>query len=413
MEVASVVVKLNEAIDANLKRELERHYIFHSFKVYPWTHETDEISIVRIAFMFRPASNIDVFLKKFEIGLKFVDILPEFSASLTTSATLNNILESKKFCLGQDLAAIASISATVARKIVGKVFEEILYFVEQGSSQERVEKLERKGIFGAAVKRSKEAIFGKSKNGQDINNMNQDVSVTGFKEDRRDNVDSHISTKQFLVKLVRLLSWSTINFLKTTKATNSDYSFPNLSEMLFGNAWIRSKLPSWVNRDVLEEPGHLAKLWTGSLDWLHTNLQVHWRRVLNNEKAEEIWREQTQKAHEERLAKMSKKERANYEFMEEKRALALKLKSLGIDSGGVLEVEKEVIDNAQFLRREKGESLKSERLLLETYNSCCNSLFGVHAVVVQCGVHRLSFELQGCDIFDMLPMCDENADLKK
>lgn len=406
MDVATAVVKIQETIEGSLKRELERHHIFHSLKVYPWTHETDEIPIVRIAFMFRPASNIDVVFKKFELGLKFAEMLPELSASFSLNSTLNTILESKRFCLGQDLAATMNISATVARKVVSKIFEEILYFMEQDSSQERVEKLERKGIFRVAVERSRDALFGKASQGASQKPMNQDVSITGFNEKKRDTVDSEIASQNFFSELTRLMAWSTVNMFKTTKAANSDYSFPNVSELLFGNTWLRSRLPSWVNRTLIEESGQVATLWTRSLDWLYINLRVHWKRVLNSEKAEEIWKEQIERAHEERLAKMNKKERANYEFMEEKRLLAAKLQDLGIDTGGALEVAKEAEDPVEYLRRQESEAVQSERLLLETYDACCNGLFGVHAVVLQCGIHRLSLELQGCDIFDMLPKVD-------
>lgn len=332
--------------------------------------------------------------------MKFADILPEFSASITLNATLNTIFESKRFSLGRDLAVVANLSATVARRIVSKFFEELLYLVEQGSSEERVEKLERKGLFEVAVQRTRE-IFGRK-----TCDSNQDVSITGFKEERRDKVDAQIASQSFFLTVMRFLAWSTVNFLKTTKATNSDFCCPNLSELLFGNLWLRSKLPSWVNRAVLEEPGQVAMLWSTSLDWFYENLKIHWKRVINNEKAEEIWREQNERAHEEKLARMSKKERANYEFMEEKRALATKLKGMGIDAGGALEPEKDVIDNVTFLRTQKNEELQGERLLLETYDACCNGMFGIHAVVVQCGAHRLAVELQGCDIFDMLPKVD-------
>jgi hypothetical protein len=405
---------LSELMEEHCVPEFERISTFHSFKVLKWKEEG--LEIVRMALMLKPESSVDVLLRKLEVGLKLTDVVSELNASMQFSAPLTEMVESSKFVLGQHLSGSGTLQLIVARKIWGTLLEEVMYHLESKESAARVENAERRGGYKSAWQRTREALLGLKSANSNSNNSNpsdssstpsvakaEEPSITGWRSGQRTRTDAEIGARHHQATGWRFLAWSVVSLLRSAKANTTELRFENAAELLLGNAFVNARLPAWLTRSVVEAPGGLATMWKGYCFFLNQQLDKHWRRVVNHEKAQKVWADHEGRKREEKLAKMTDKERARLAFEEEKRALAEQLASLGLDGEAGMEVVQEELSDMQRARKSKTERVASERRVLEAYEAVHKALFSVQAVTLQSGLHRLDLNFQGLDIFELLP----------
>lgn len=300
--------------------------------------------------------------------------------------------ESKRFSIKDDLTCVGDGAISVARKIVAKIAQEILYGQESTAA---VENAERRDGYETALKRTS-VMLGRGKPAAE-------VSVTGFDAGKKTMTDAEIVASEADSVWWRKVMWSVVSFLESTKTATAEYHFESMHELLMGNAWLAAQLPTWLDTDFIESPGSVNSLWKTSCDWLNTQLRTHWRRVTNFENSQVIWADQEARDREEMLSKMSKKERARLALMEEKRALAEQLKSLGIageDLGFAAGASKTEVEIDREL---KATQAADERRVLETYDASLRALYSVYGMRIQSGMHKLCIDFQGLDIFDLLP----------
>ena len=402
-QVARAVQKLTALLEEHAKTELERLSSFEGFKVFRWQHEEDQCIVLRVSLMFKAESSADVMMRKLSLGIRLSELLEELSGSIVFSEPLVEVLESKKLKLKENLNISAKGNVVVARGVLATLADELLYALEDAESSTRVENEERRGAFQTALRRTRSALLGAS--GGNGHKPVQEMSLTGFAAGQRADTDAELGVQSSRAARLRTLGWSVAAFLRATKAETLEWRFETLSDFLFGNAWVKARLPPWLTREGVEEPGAMAVLWKRTCAWLDGELNAHWRRVTNSEKAQRVWAEQEAAAEAERLKGLSAKEKAYLVFLAEKRALARKLAAMGISNTGdnAEEVNVEAETPVQAERRLAAARTASERTILEAYEASATALYAVHGINVQSGVHRVAVTFQGLDIFELLP----------
>ena len=150
---------------------------FHSWRVFVWENEVDQLPVLRLAVMLKPETNVDFVLKQLGVALKFHEILVDLNCELHFSHSLTEMLESKKFVLDDKFGSGLSASVVVARKILVRLAEELQHFVEEKRAGARIEFEERKEAYGWAHARTKDALEGKFKEG--VQGGVQEMTITG------------------------------------------------------------------------------------------------------------------------------------------------------------------------------------------------------------------------------------------
>ena len=299
----------------------------------------------------------------------------------------------------------------VARRVLSKIVEEFQYSEEEKVLNYNVENDERKTLYETAFSRTRDAVLSKfSGEARDRKAASlKEMTVTGYVAGKKAQTDEEIKFFARKSSQVRSMIWSAINYLKGAKTTTMEIRFESVSELFFSNVWVRSQLPSWLTRDLLETPGAPARAWKHMLVNMRNIIARHWKRVTNHEKLQVVWVEQAARDAEDAETRLSTKERARLKFLEEKRALAEKLKGLGIevddDIGGP---ESNVDRPVDYLRECKNKQIKNERNILEAYKATWSAVCSVHSLQAQCGSNRITLGFQGFDIFEVLPEPPEN-----
>jgi hypothetical protein len=392
--LSRAVATLQSLLQEMVGGELGQMGSFHGLKVFRWQHEADKCVVARVALQFKPDTSVDLALRQLNVGLKFSDALPELSASLHLSHPLTEMLESERFAVG-DVCVAASGAALVARQVVAAVAAELLYLAEDEAGASRVEQAERRAAHAAALERTAAAVPAEPSLTGTLTG-----TLTGLAAEKRVDTDASIGLRSFKARLLRRSAWALASFVHATKACAIEQRFASLEECFFGGEWVAALLPLWCTRRMVQTPGALATLWKETSGWLSAQLDVHWRRVVNQEKSAAAWAEQARVLKDEKLRNLSEKERARLAFMADKAALAAKLGAMGL--GGEVEVEAPVSD-VEADRQRKSAQVKSERAVLETYEACWRALYAVHGLTVQTGTHKFSLALQGLDVLEVLP----------
>ena len=359
----------------------------------------------------RPSSILAPSISVFLSWLTVLAAPPLFHSQMHISHPITEILEAKKFVVNDMLSGGVNGSLVVGRKILAKVIEEFLYMDEENSKRYAVENEERRSLFDTAFQRTKDAVLRKFTGEQRERKAAsvKEMTVTGYEAGRKDRTTAEMTFYERAAKFTRSAAWTCLGMLRSAKTTTLELRWESVSELLFSNIWTRSRLPTWLVRDLVETPGAPARAWKKVAASLKTHIAKHWRRITNHEKLQVMWVEQAARDAADAANRLSKKERARLAFLEEKRQLAAKLSALGIDVDEDLGGEESNHDRpVEYARECKNKQIRNERNILECYRASWRALCSVHGLQVQSGANRITVGFQGLDVFELLPEPPEN-----
>ena len=322
------------------------------------------------------------------------------------SHPITEIFEAKKFSVNDMLSGGINGTLVVGRKILAKIMEEFLYMDEEKDMTYNVENDERRTLYETAFQRTRDAVLSKFSGEQRERKAAElkEMTVTGYKAGVRNKTDHEMTFAARAAAYARATAWSCLNVLRGAKSTTSELRWENVSEVVFGNVWVRHHLPAWVTRDLLESPGAPSRSWKKVAASINGHITKHWKRVTNHERLQVVWVEQAAQDAADAANRLSKKERARLKFLEEKRALAEKLSALGIEVDDDLGGPESNHDRpVEYARECKNKQIKNERNILECYSASWKALCSVHGMQVQSGANRITLGFQGLDIFELLP----------
>jgi len=394
---------LEAVLNEHCKYELERIPSFKLFRVFKHTHEADHVPVLRVAFAWKPESSIDFVLRRLNIGVKFSDILLDLTMTLQSSLGLTDILEGRKTIIDESLNVQATGNLVCARRLVAKLLEEIVRSPFEANAAAEIELAEQRRDYAAAFQRTKQVVLEKFKGVSQALKDIKEVSITGLQEPPTSQTSAEQEHTKQRGNWVQRQTWRMLRWLQSTKSCTLDFSYTSASEAVLKNPWSQG----WFADLGLEDfttPGAIYHRWIAFQQYLSSQIQESLACLRKHKTRRKRWDREEEAARLKESASMTQRQRREKELAEEKKRMAARLLSMGLEVTADLEEDDTSgISPVELMRLLVTKQFKTEEKLQGLYGDCWAALVAVHGIQVQSGENRLTLSFQGLDLFELLP----------
>ncbi len=402
-DINAAVKKTSDVITEHFDRDLQKLPLFHSWKVYSYKSDVEEIDVIRLALCFDRTASIDYALRELDLGFSFKDLLTELNCEIKCSLGITDLLDSKRVTLEKDLALRGSFTMSFARGLLVKIFDELLLQIEEEKKTSEMIEAELKSANEEYDRRTAET---------HPVNPNYGKIVIGLDVKKETKTGQQLETQQLAEERTRRNMWRVVNFLRGTKGGLLELGFKNITESLFGSKLVKSYLPDWITKSFFQEQGKATEGWRQFCGKFLGYMMNSYQDIANHQ-AQLRW--EKQKAEEEEsalLGGMTELQRRRQQLAKDKKILAQKLETLGIKMDPkLLKKEEKKLTQVELRKEWRSQQTKSQLAVLDMYNALYQSCIGVHAITVISGTNKFELGLQGLDIFECAPELEADLDI--
>ncbi|GMI28367.1 hypothetical protein TrRE_jg11301, partial [Triparma retinervis] len=397
-EVKTAVTKLTAVLKEHFERDISSLPLFHSWKVFNFTSEVDNISVIRCALCFDKTASIDYALRELDMGFSFADLLTEFTAELKCSLNITDLLDSKRVSLEKNMHLKASAVVGGARGLGVKIFEEYLLGAEEAAKTAKNIRDELDRNYGEYDDRTRNTHPNKPEYG---------AIRIGLDEEKVSKTGKELEAMEKERESNRRMLWRALNFLRGTKGTLIELSFKNISDCIFGSRFIKGNVPEWVKESFFKEQGQATLAWRS---WCRDTLAFMQETIADGKAHAEkmdIERREKEEKENEVLGGMSDMDRRRKQLAADKKKLAQKLEKLGIKMDpNLLKTDKGPVSFADLQKTWRGTQVDTRNDLLDCYAAMQQCCVGMQGITVLSGTNKFEVQMQGWDIFEVLPELD-------
>eukprot|EP00520_Triparma_pacifica_P000081 CAMPEP_0118641464 /NCGR_PEP_ID=MMETSP0785-20121206/5297_1 /TAXON_ID=91992 /ORGANISM="Bolidomonas pacifica, Strain CCMP 1866" /LENGTH=618 /DNA_ID=CAMNT_0006532913 /DNA_START=140 /DNA_END=1994 /DNA_ORIENTATION=- len=380
-EVKTAVTRLTGIFKDHFERDISTLPLFHSWKVFNFKSEVDNISVIRFALCFDKTASIDYALRELDMGFSFADLLTEFTAELKCSLNITDLLDSKRVSLEKDLHLKATTVVGFARGLAVKMFEEYMLGEEEAAKIAGDIRDELDKNYSEYDERTKKT---------HPNNPEYGAIRIGLDGEKVFKTGMELEALEIEKESKRRMTWRTLNFLKGTKSTLIELSFKNISDCILGSRFIKGNVPEWVQESFFKEQGRATVAWRS---WCRSTLEFMNRTIEDGKRhADEMDRERREREEKEQevLGGMSDMERRRKQLAADKKKLAMKLEKLGIKMDpNLLKTDKRTATFAGEQKKWRASQVETRNDLLNCYAAMQQCCVGMQGITVLSGTNKL------------------------
>ena len=401
-EVKNAVTKLTAVLKEHFERDISCLPLFHSWKVFNFKSEVDNISVIRCALCFDKTASIDYALRELDMGFSFADLLTELTAELKCSLNITDLLDSKRVSLEKNLHLKATAVVGGARGLAVKILEEYMLGAEEAAKTSE-------NIRGELDNNYRE--YDKRTMNTHPSNPEYGAIRIGLNEEKVSKTGKELEAMEKERESNRRMLWRALNFLRGTKGTLIELSFKNISDCIFGSRFVKRYTPEWLKESFFKEQGQATIAWRS---WCRDTLAFMQGTIADGQRhAEEVERERKDREEKENkvLGGMSEMERRRKQLAADKKKLAMKLEKLGIKMDpNLLKTDKGPVTFADQQKAWRTRQVDTRNELLNCYAAVQQCCVGIQGIMVLSGTNKFEVQMQGWDIFEVFPELEIDFD---
>lgn len=364
----------------------------------------------RVQLLWR--ATIDGWLQR-SAGLGSVlDLIHNAKASLRINKTLTDMLLNDTLNPNYGLEISAKASASYANFLCGLLLEEELYARrERAIIKQREEALERK-----AQRKAHERTLASHGPILEMNELSG-LGVMPLPTKAAKIAEPIYRQRCKYEKALDRHLWRIVRCLKGTNQLQLELSFRHVHEFLFENTFLRNFIDANTSRrlgNLLDGKGALSACWRRVSVAIADELSKLSTEIEKIEALDRERRAADAKAEAERLNSMSPVDRKRLAFAREMMKLQRNLGSKFSSRETTADIaERASVQRSQpyrqqnahvdLLRRVQVNHAKAARVALDLYALCCDTLLGPACVTLHSDRFCLSVDIDGFDVFDVLP----------